>query len=227
MFKYLLPIHLLLCSIIAGCGGEKNVQSTPELREAAAQGTATQKPISDSSANTRNVKFDVKLKAGDGSTSYYLKFDGEDGKLLSGAKKELFRFKRNESKLKIVDANEKIVGYIAAYPGRFKIENSTKNELYQYQQSGSDWKLKKSEIMILRIKQREYGYEAETPNDERVSKVKYKDGKTSLRDADEKTVFYTKDKLDSIAMMPLGFTDLDIHHRFALSLALQIKLGQD
>ncbi len=241
MSRIFLCLCGLGCVVLSGCGAEEtkdpnshsatansgDSQSQPV--KAPAEKTSGQKSGQTSPApnetNEPIAKFDFKFKNGEGKSVYYLKFDGEDGKLLSGDKKEICRYKRSGAKFKIVE-KEKTVGRIAGYSDRFKIEDGEGTELFEYQKSGTDWKMKKEEKMLLRVKELDYGFETETPNDQRFNKVKESDGKKSLRDADEKTILYTKDGMSAKAMVPLGFKQLDDRHRFGLALAVQIELGQ-
>lgn len=206
---------------LSACG-KKEAKETAKV-DSDSSSTSLQETGSDAKAGG---KFEFKIKDGDGQTAFYLKYDGEDGKLLNGKKEEICRYKRKATKLKIVDMKEAVIGYVAGYPTRFKIEDESGKEQLQYQKSDSDWKLKNEDKMLLRIKSRDYGFETEKPDDSRYCKVKVKDGKKSLRDKDEKTVLYTKDNLSPQAMVPLGFKALDERVRFGIALAIQIGLGR-
>lgn len=220
---------IVFCSFVlflhTGCGKD-NANADANVNSSANETTSTSAQESGSTASGKNA-FKFKLKDGAGNTAYFLKYDGEDGKLLDGNEKELCRFKRSGTKFKIQDANQQTVGSITGYPGRFKIEDENGKGILEFQQSGDDWKLKnEKEVMMLRIKSRDYGFETEKPDNSRYTKVKVKDGKKSLRDKDEKTLLYTKDDLSAKAIVALGFKALDERYRFGLALAIQINLGQ-
>ena len=77
------------------------------------------------------------------------------------------------------------------------------------------------------IKKRDYGFEVEDALDNSLFKVKLKNGKTSLRDASDQTVFSTKDQVVTLAVTCLGFDAIDsLPLRTALMTMLIINTGR-
>ena len=164
-----------------------------------AQAEETRKP-------TLFDRVQIKNEVGGDALEFKGKSDG--AKVVDLNERELFRINLKGSKLKIKHPDESVVAYIVVKPGEFKVLDPTeKHELFELQkQADGDWKLKDgSDKSLLRIKHRDYGFEIETQDGKSLFKSKLKDGKVSLRDANDKTVYSTKDASSTLAVSCLGF----------------------
>ena len=100
-------------------------------------------------------------------------------------------------------------------------------DLYKFQpQSDGDWKLEGAvDKLIYKIKKRSYGFEIEDDAETSLFKAKLKEGKSSLRNAEDVTVYSTKDQIPILAIVCLGFETLDdTDHRRELQAALMTML---
>ncbi|MDA0867263.1 MAG: hypothetical protein O2890_12775 [Cyanobacteria bacterium] len=149
---------------------------------------------------------------------------------MDGDDQEIARFTLDESgKVKIKDPSDAVLGYVITQEGYWKVENAEQTqELFILRaQDDGDYKLEDgSDAQIYRIKQRDYGYEVETPDKTSLYKVKLKDGKLSLRDANEVTVMSTQSPLVPIAMACFGFDVLTPEQQAALAYAVNLAGGQ-
>jgi len=203
---------LTISLIVFGCGSTQ-----PNLP--AQTGTA---PAATAPAQSAVEK--IKFKQADGAEKYSLKFKPDGAKFVDAADTELARLKVDDSqKVKIKAADETVLGYVVTKDGYWKLENAEQTEeLYVLRlQEDGDLKLEDgSDQQIYRIKVRDYGYEIETPEKQSLYKVKMKEGKISLRDANEETVMSTKSPMTSAAMTPFGFDVLTPPQQAALAYAV-------
>ena len=199
------------------------VQSKPKPLPAAETDTAA---TPDTQASAEKLKF----KRDDGSEAFSIKFRADGAKLVDGDDQEIARFTLDESgKVKIKDPSDAVLGYVITQEGYWKVENAEQTqELFILRaQDDGDYKLEDgSDAQIYRIKQRDYGYEVETPDKTSLYKVKLKDGKLSLRDANEVTVMSTQSPLVPIAMACFGFDVLTPEQQAALAYAVNLAGGQ-
>ena len=207
-------LMILCCLAIVGCGmvGEPTV--------AAERVSSVPQPAASSSSPSVPLSEKIKFKTGDGDAAFSLKPEPDGAKLVDAEERELARFNRDGSKLKIKGPNDDVLGYVIASDGKFKIEDSEQEvELWNLQQqSDGDWKLEDGQgQLIYKVKLREYGLEIEDPSETSLFKVKLKEGKTSLRDAADQTLYSTKDSVPTVAMASLGFESIE-------SLPLQMGL---
>jgi len=92
-------------------------------------------------------------------------------------------------------------------------------ELFKLQrQDDGDWKLENGQDkLIYKVKRRDYGFEIEDEAENSLYKIKVKDEKTSLRNAVDETVYYTKDPVSALGFACLGFDVIeDLRIRVAL-----------
>lgn len=166
----------------------------------------------------------VKLKSDGETTAYELKPKADGAKLVDGTEQELARYTVDGGKLKIKDADDATLGYVVAGNARYKLEAPDQETLLYklIRQADGDWKLERpDETLVYRIKQRDYGFEIEGPDDVSVYKIKVKGDKTSLRNAADETVLYTKDAFDPLAMACLGLDAIeDVRLRGGLAAAI-------
>lgn len=153
----------------------------------------------------------VQIKDAAGKDVWEFKGKDDGAKVVDAQERELFRFNLNDHKLKVKKSDDSVIGYISAKPGEFKVLDVTgKKELFEVQrQADGDWKLKDSkEQLLVRIKKRDYGFELESPDEKSLFKSKLKDGKASLRNAQDQTVYYSKDTASTLALSCLGLKAL-------------------
>lgn len=172
----------------------------------------------------------IKFKDAAGKTAFSLKPREDGAKLFDGKEKEVARYNLSPGKLKIKDEHDKTLAYIIMARPHLHIEDADQEErLWKVQrQPDGDWKLeRRNDTLVYRIKKRDYGFEVETPKKQSLHKVKFKNGKTSLRNAKEQTVLSTKDKIDPLAMACLGLDAVeDQRVRFGLAVAMLVQQGK-
>ncbi len=165
----------------------------------------------------------VQIKDASGKDVWEFKGKDDGAKVVDAQERELFRFNLNDHKLKIKRPDDSVIGYINAKPGEFKVLDVTgKQELFEMQrQADGDWKLKNSKDQLLaRIKKRSYGYEIESPDEKSLFKSKLSDGKASLRNEKDQTVYSSKDTTSTLALSCLGLKALpDDGQRLGLAAA--------
>lgn len=166
----------------------------------------------------------IKFKDDAGKTALSLKIKDDGAKLTDGNEQELARFTLSGNKIKIKDAHDNVLGYVVASGEKLRLEGTDqKTELFSLQhQADGDWKLEDpQQARVYTIKRREYGAEIEGPQKASLYKVKVKSGKTSLRNAADKSVYHTDDAISAPAMSCLGFDKIsDVRLRAALLFAV-------
>jgi hypothetical protein len=188
-------------------------------------------PIAQTTSSTpaNNNADKIEFKQANGAEVFAIKLKADGAKLVNANNQELGRFNLDEKqKLKIKDAGDRVLGFVVTESGYWKIENASQTqELYILRrQSDGDYKLEDgSDREIYRIKKRDYGFEIETPSKQSLYKVKVKDGKTSLRDASDKTVLYIKTELTPMAIACFGFDVLTQEQKAALAYMVNLAGG--
>lgn len=165
----------------------------------------------------------IKFHDHDGKTVQSLKLKEDGAKLVDGNEKELARFTVSHDKLKVKDADDKPVAVIVLSADRLKLESDSEGIICQLRrQADGDWKMENAEKEhVATIKKHGDGVEVEDHLKQRAFKVKIKSGKTLLVDANEKTVYSTKEEVTPAAMGCLGVeTVSDLRLRFALLYAM-------
>ena len=213
-------LHLLMLTVLLGVA--------PAL--AHGQAVANSQAVATKAAVPKVAFEKIKLKNAKGKTAFSLKPQPDGAKLVDGKEKEVARYKLSPGKLKIKDANDKTLAYIIMAHPHLHIEDAKQEErLWKLQrQSDGDWKLeRRNDTLVYRIKKRSYGFEIETPKKQSLHKVKFKSGKTSLRDAKDQTVLSTKNKIDPLALSCLGLEAVkDQRIRFGLAVAMLVQQGK-
>lgn len=223
-------LALIPCILpLYGCGGSPDdgvavdtsvtsptveTSTGPQVSDATTASAPPSKQASSVSQGPQATRLTAKLKfkTGNGDEAFSIKPQDDGAKLIDSDDKELARFKLDGSKLKIKDADDVVLGYIVATDDHYKIKDAKQEvELWKLQrQQDGDWKLKNGQDeLVYKIKPREYGFEILDPAEATVFKAKLKEGKTSLRDRSEKTVYSSHDKLPTVAMTCLGFEAID------------------
>ncbi len=170
------------------------------------------------SAAPHKLAEQIHLKDADGKRSFEIKPEPDGAKLVGPDDKEIARYNAKDHTLKIKDANDKVLGHIVRQEDHYKIENADRTKvLFKIAgKTGGDWSVEDGQqTRLYRIKKRDYGYEIESPAGDSLAKVKLKEGKLSLRDAKDTTIYSTKDHasqlgfaclaLDKIPSEPLRF----------------------
>lgn len=208
-------VFVLLCGV-PGCEAQHEppeatsqtaVRTTVPAASEQASLTAEAPEAIDAPEQVAGVESKIKFKHKDGSTAFSIKPEADGAKLVDANEKEIARFNVSGAKLKIKDTKDIVLGYVIFSDGKYKVENADQSkELWKLQpQSDGDWKFENGDgRLIYKLKKREYGFEIEDGNENSLSKIKLKDGKTSLRDSSETTVLFTKDQVSTLAFACLG-----------------------
>lgn len=194
------------------------------------QNQATGAPIAATTTNVDARTDKIKFKTEGGSDLFSLKQQADGAKLVDGKEQELARIKvDNPGKIKLKNAADKTLGYVVVKQGYWKLENPEQNkDLYILRkQNNGDYKLEDAANReVYQVKPRDNGLEILTSNNQLVYKIKVKEGKTSLRNSSEKTIFSTKSSISPIAFACFGFDVLTREQQAALAYAVNSTGGQ-
>ncbi|MDF5719583.1 MAG: hypothetical protein PUP91_03625, partial [Rhizonema sp. PD37] len=170
----------------------------------------------------------IKFKTENGSEIFAIKKQADMAKLIDSSNKEIAKFNREASgKIKIKNSAEQELGYVVIEKGYWKLEKSEKDFYILRKEGDGDYKLenfRKKEIY--RIKQLNEGWEIESQDKKLLYKVIVKEGKTSLINPSEKTIFSSKSDLSPLAFACFGFDVLTREQQAALAYAVNISGGQ-
>lgn len=188
-----------VCLASLGCSreGTSRVEDVDSLKTG---GALTSSPPTDLTK--------IKFKVGEGEPAFSWKPEADGAKLLDASENEISRYSRDGAKLKIKGTDDVVLAFVVGAAGEYKIKSADQQtELWKLQkQADGDWKLKDgNDSLVYMVKKRPYGFEIEDASEKSLAKIKLKDGKLSLRDPAEKTLYYTKDQAPAIAMSCLGF----------------------
>ncbi|MEO1093701.1 MAG: hypothetical protein AAFX01_02225 [Cyanobacteria bacterium J06638_28] len=224
---------LLALAACANPSPPTNTASQPSSPNPSDTGQAIVEPDSAStSASDAATEFQtsfvkIKFKHDDGNDAFSLKPKADGAKLVDANNQELARFTLDENgKVKIKDTNDSVLGYVIIENGYWKIEDARQTQalfILRAQEDG-DYKLEDgNDTQLYRIKQRDYGYEVETPAKESLYKIKLKAEQLSLRDANDMTVIATKAPMLPLAMVCFGLDALDPAQQAALAYAVNLS----
>jgi len=214
------PLTLLLC---AGCGLQEEPAAAPAATPSGDGGTvssvAASESVSQGEAQSQSrqpvsgvAHENIGFKNGAGDRLYEIKFKDNGAKLVDPDEQELARFTVSGRKLKIKLPDDSVAGSVTLESNGFEIRDSDgKTELFDLKrQPDGDWKLKTAdETPLAVLKKRDYGYEIEDPQETSLFKAKLKSGKSSLRDAADQTVLYTKDPIPTLCVAVLGLEQIE------------------
>ena len=229
-----LALSVLALVTIVGCGESQEIESIdqpgpsqpasqPDAATSSAGGSKTTSP--DEPTKTELTK--ISIKDGSGETVLEWKPKEDGAKLTDHDDQEIARFTLKDNKLKIKAPDDSVIGYVVWNEGRYRIESADQEtSLWKYsEQSDGDWRLKTGEEkLVYEIKKRDYGFEIEDGMESSIARIKLKDGKSSLRDADDKTIYSTRDKIELSAFNCLGLNAIEsIELRAGLMTALMLN----
>lgn len=214
LFVSLLTLGLILN---LSCGGGNPSQTDAPI-------ALLQRSI-DSESDLRSIQF----RHEDGSEVFSLQILTDGAKVESADGSEIVRLTVDESdKVKIKDPQDTTLGYVVTNSDNWKLKDAdqTQDLFILRRRSNGDYRLETGADQELhRIKHRDYGFEIQSPQEVTLYKVKLKEDKLSLRDADEETIFYTRDPLAVPALTPFGFEVLSREQQMGLSYAID-RIGE-
>ncbi len=200
---------------------------TSKTEETNSGGTAsTGKEASTQVASVDDISVD--FKQDDGSAAFKFLHSTDRGELLDASGKVLMTFSENKGKDKVIrvqDNSNKIVCYVkvAKTNDHIKIEDGSNHLLYKLNiESDGDYKLKDAAgNTMYKLKEESYGFKIKEGNDsEGLYKIKQKDGKNSLKNAEGKTVLYSKSEMPKVILACFGMDKLPKDLQYALAYSL-------
>lgn len=224
------PMSWLLLLVLIGCQEAKPV-ATP----AAPTATAKSDPKPHSAAATaeasphesKRLTAHIHFKDDAGQQVYELKPEPNGAKLVGSGEQEIARYHISDHTLKIKDAHDTVLGHIVRHDDHYKIEDAERQTvLFKIAaQSDGDWTVEDgAQKRLYRIKKRDYGFEIESPSKESLAKVKLKEGKLSLRNSQDVTLFSTKDHTSTLGFTSLGLDQIaSVPVRMGLLLLMTIN----
>ncbi|BAY31250.1 hypothetical protein NIES2107_31090 [Nostoc carneum NIES-2107] len=214
-------IALFLITTIVSCSSGKS--GSDVANNSSLQNTPVATNVA---ANQGKIQF----KTEGGSELFAMKPEADGAKLVDGKNQELARIKADKSgKIKIKDSSEKVLGYIVAEKGAWKVKDANQSQdLYVLRrQNDGDYKLEDTaKKEVYRITASKDGFVIETPDKNLVYQVKVKEGKTSLRKASSKTIFSTKSQLSPIEFTCFGLDVLTREQQAGLAYAVNLTGGK-
>ncbi len=204
-----------LALLLVACGKDKPAERAANKAPRAAAGTGDLAP-----AASEPLGRALKVKSGDGKLAFKLKpkadgakVEGPDGALLARLKVD------GAGKTKVKDKDGGVLGFLTFSSKRYKVKDAEQQRVlfgFQYQDDG-DGKLETGDgELIVKLKVRDYGIKAVDKDEVVRFKVKRKGDKTSVRDASDKTLWYTKSPISPMAAAILGLRELSVPMRAAL-----------
>ncbi|MGH1397094.1 MAG: hypothetical protein ACRAVC_24125, partial [Trichormus sp.] len=142
---------------------------------------------------------------------------------------EIARIKTDESgRIKIKNAQEKVLGYVLKSQGSWTVENPDKKALYILKRnSNSNYQLEDSnQKQIYQIITNKKGLEIFTSDKKLIYQVTIKEGKISLRNTSGSTVFSTKSNISPIAFACFGLDVLTREQQAGLAYAVNLTGGE-
>lgn len=220
---------LVISAVVSGCssgevaepGGAPTTTNVPAATNNPAiptQPAITTEPTSPQSTSPVKTpasnpdRENINFKDGSGARLFEVKFKADGAKLVDADEQEIARFNVDGRKLKIKLPDDTVVAYVVAKDGEYQIRDETqKVELFELKsQPDGDWKLKDgNDGPLAVIKKRDYGYEIEDGQENSLSKSKLKDGKRSLRNADDRTVLSTRNEVSPLCIACLGLDQIE------------------
>jgi hypothetical protein len=221
-FANILIVCFLLTSIFS-CSNNQANQATPSPLSTNNQPTDT---------NILKISYPldkIKFKTAGGTDLFALKPLPDGGKLVDGKEQEIARIKTDESgKIKIKNAQEKVLGYVLKSQGLWTVENPDKKALYILKRnSDSNYQLEDSnQKEIYQITTNKTGLEIFTLNKKLLYQIKIQEGKISLRNTSGSTVFSTKSNISPIAFACFGLDVLTREQQAGLAYAVNLTGGE-
>jgi len=209
---------LVVLTLLSACDGGAG-SADPGMSEAASGGNTA--------AGSEQVGDGIgviKIKDGAGKAAWKIKPKADGCKVVDGGEAEVFRLKAKPGKVKVKGPDEKTLCYVKASDKAYKIKSPDQETThFKFQrQSDGDWKLEDGAgKLVCKLKKRDYGWTMRGPGEVELGKIKVKAGKTSLRDAADKTLLSTKDAISSLAFAALGLPGLSDAQRLGLLYELE------
>ncbi|MBX9720504.1 MAG: hypothetical protein K2X81_03825 [Candidatus Obscuribacterales bacterium] len=188
--------------------------------------TSTEQEASSQVASVEDISVDFKLD--NGSPAFKFLHSKENGELLDANGKVMMTFSENQGKDRVVrvqDNSNNVVCYVKIAKGNdhIKIEDSSNHLLYKLNmESDGDYKLKDAAgTTVYKLKEESYGFKIKAGDDsEGLYKIKQKDGKNSLKNAEGKTVLYSKSEMPKVILACFGMDKLPKNLQYALAYSL-------
>ncbi len=178
------------------------------------------------------LRHSIELEAPDGTRSLRLVPRSGRVKLQDGNHELLASFKLVEGRLRIARAPRELVGFVVPKTGEVKglliIHPSDDRVLYRLtrERDGDLRLVDQNGQVVYESKLRDYGFKTVDAEGRVQSRVRVREGKTSLRNAAGETTLSTKDGIPAAAMACFTLRSLSLEHRVALALGI-IHWGVD
>ncbi|GHG78417.1 hypothetical protein GCM10012319_28910 [Comamonas sp. KCTC 72670] len=210
----------LCCSLVALTGAAACTrQGEAEApREAAAQAS----PVAASDAV--GLQGTVKFKEDGGRERFSLKPRDNGAKLVDADDREIARLKWKGAALKVSGPDDVALGYVVGSAGgALTVRDGEQQQvLYTLARQGAGWRLNDMKGQLLySMWPEEEGARIQDGTGADVGRVKLREGKVSLRDAEGRTQLSTRSLLDAEAVACLAFEAMDLPLRVALLFHLQ------
>lgn len=204
----------LALTLMVGCSSGESVD--PQPTEETSSAPAETAPAATAS-NER-----IRLRANGGAETLVLKVKGNDATLENGTTSFELTADSDQS-VQVKDAAGASLALVTVGDSQWVIGNASQSEdSYVLQRlEGGDFRLETADGQaVYDIQKRGYGYEVLNPDETSLYKLRMRDGRMVLRDADNAAVMTTKDALLPAAMLPFAFEVLSSEQQIALAYAL-------
>ena len=212
-----MTIGWLLLLVLFGCQeAQPKPEAKPIANPAASSATTSRAPATtaeDSAHESKRLTAHIHFKDDAGQRVYELKPELNGAKLVGPDEQEIARYRISDHTLKIKDANDTVLGHIVRHGDHYKIEDAEREtvlfKIAAQSDGDGDWTVEDgTQKRLYRIKKRDYGFEIESPTKDSLAKVKLKEGKLSLRNSQDLTLFSTKDHASTLGFTSLGLDQI-------------------
>ncbi len=237
----IVAITVAACTALCACNSVKTVTGSrsqeSSKQENSTQENSTQETNTQINSSAGNQTADLKKSAQDANTIEFKSPDKESfkithgkngGSVLSKAGATLLVFADKQSSngpkgVKIDNASGKLVGFTRIIDeDSIHIEDANKKELFKFKIHDKNFKLKDAaEHELYKLKAESYGLKIEEAgSQDAIYKVKVKEGKISLKDAEGNTVLFTRSDVPAAAIACFALEKLNKEQQYALAYTL-------
>ncbi|HSP79264.1 MAG TPA: hypothetical protein VLQ93_12085 [Myxococcaceae bacterium] len=170
-------------------------------------------------ASAADLPAKTKFKDGQGHEAFSLKLKDDGAKLVDASGQELARFKWKGDALKVSGPDDTVLAYITGTPDKLKVKDATREvELFTLKRR-PDGGLKLTDggdVLLYELEVKDDGIKLQDARNREVARVRVRDGKVSLRNPDDETLYSTKAPVSAAAAACLAFERMSLPLRVAL-----------
>ncbi|WP_434346973.1 hypothetical protein ACN6A1_00750 [Myxococcus virescens] len=224
MGRFLLCCSLVALTGAAGCSKPGDAEAPRAVRAQEAAGA----PVA--AADVKGLEGKLKFKDDADRERFSLKPKDDGAKLVDGEERELARYKWKGAALKVSGPDDVALGYVVGSAGGALTvrDGEQRQVLFTLARQGPGWRLNDMKgTLLYSVWPEDDGARIQDGAGADVARVKVREGKVSLRDAQGRTLLATKSLLAAEAAACLAFEALELPLRMALLFHLQAPPSQE